>query len=370
MTIKIGILKESVNNETRVAIVPEICQKLSGSGVEFVLQKNSGLLAGYHDSDYPDNCNFIGSSEEVLKACNVLLKVSPPLKEEVAVLKEKTVVVGFINPFQNKDLIKLMAQQNIVSFSVELIPRISRAQSMDALSSQASIAGYKSVLLAANHSNKFFPMLTTAAGTVRPAQTLVIGAGVAGLQAIATAKRLGSRVLAFDVRSSTKEQIESLGAKFLDTGVSAEGEGGYARELTKDELDQQKEVLAKTISESDVVITTAAVPGKPAPKLIDEETVKTMQPGSVIVDLGAISGGNCSVTKPDETINFNGVIVCGPTNLPATMPKHASELYARNLSNFLSPAITEKGLIVDWEDEVFRDSNLTKNGEITFSAEH
>lgn len=211
-------------------------------------------------------------------------------------------------------------------------------------------------------------MLTTAAGTVRPAQTLVIGAGVAGLQAIATAKRLGSRVLAFDVRSSTKEQIESLGAKFLDTGVSAEGEGGYARELTKDELDQQKEVLAKTISESDVVITTAAVPGKPAPKLIDEETVKTMQPGSVIVDLGAISGGNCSVTKPDETINFNGVIVCGPTNLPATMPKHASELYARNLSNFLSPAITEKGLIVDWEDEVFRDSNLTKNGEITFSV--
>ena len=370
MAIKIGILKESANNETRVAVVPEICKKLSGVGVEFVLQKNSGLLAGYHDSDYPDNCVFTESNEDVLRACNILLKVGPPLAKEIASLKEKTVVVGFMDPFQNKDLIKLMAQKNIVSFSVELIPRISRAQSMDALSSQASIAGYKSVVLAANHSNKFLPMLTTAAGTVRPAQTLVIGAGVAGLQAIATAKRLGSKVLAFDVRSNTKEQIESLGAQFIDTGVSAEGEGGYARELTKEELNQQKEVLAKAIMESDIVITTAAVPGKPAPKLIDEETVKTIQPGSVLVDLGAVSGGNCAVTKPDEIVNFNGVIVCGPTNLPATMPKHASELYARNLSNFLSPAITEKGLVIDWEDEVFNDSNLTKNGEITFNAKH
>ena len=368
MAIKIGILKESDNNETRVALVPEIAKKLAASGAEFLVEKNAGRSAGYNDSDYPKVCTFKESKQDVLSGCNVLLIVKPPNDQDIKLLKENTVVIGFINPFDNQNLIKQMAEQKVISFSVELIPRISRAQSMDALSSQASIAGYKAVVLAANYSNKFFPMLTTAAGTVRPSQVLVIGAGVAGLQAIATAKRLGSRVLAFDVRSSTKEQIESLGATFLDTEVSAEGDGGYARELTKQELNKQKEILAENIGQSDVVITTAAVPGKPAPKLIDKATVSKMMPGSVIIDLGAISGGNCEVTKVDETIDFDGVIVCGPTNLAATMPKHASELYAKNLANFLLPAIGENGIEIDWDDEIFSGSNLTNNGKVTFGA--
>ena len=296
-----------------------------------------------------------------------MLKVNAPTLAEIQLLQQETVVVSFMDPFNNQELIKAMAENKLQAFSMELIPRISRAQSMDALSSQASIAGYKSVLLAANKINKFFPMLTTAAGTVRPAQTLIMGAGVAGLQAIATAKRLGSRVLAFDVRANSKEQIESLGAQFVDTGVSAEGEGGYARELNQEELDQQKEILSNTIAASDVVITTAAVPGKPAPRLIDQKSVEAMQPGSVIIDLGAMSGGNCELTKPDELVKHNDVIILGPTNLASTMPKHASELYARNLANFITPALGENGLVIDWEDEIFSESNLTKEGNITFN---
>jgi len=368
MAIRIGILKETTDNETRVALVPEIAKKLAANGARFHIEKGSGRSAGYNDNDYPEACVFKKTKKDVLSDCDILFTVAPPNDQDIKLLKESAIVIGFMNPFDNADLIKQMAKQNLISFSVELIPRISRAQSMDALSSQASIAGYKAVVLAANHSNKFFPMLTTAAGTVRPSQVLVIGAGVAGLQAIATAKRLGSKVLAFDVRSSTKEQIESLGAKFLDTGVSAEGDGGYARELTKEELKKQKEILVENIGQSDVVITTAAVPGKPAPKLIDKATVSKMMPGSVIVDLGAVSGGNCEVTKKDETIDFEGVIVCGPTNLAATMPKHASELYSKNLANFLLPAMTENGLHIDWDDEIFKGANLTNDGKVTFST--
>ena len=341
VAIKIAVVNESINDETRVAVVPEIAQKLSSNNI----------------------------SSDVLNEADVLFKVNPPTPDEIKNMKKGAIAISYMQPFQNDALIKSMAASGIDAFSVELIPRISRAQSMDALSSQASIAGYKSVILAANHANKFFPMLTTAAGTVRPAQTLIIGAGVAGLQAIATAKRLGSRVIAFDVRGSTREQIESLGAQFLDTGITAEGEGGYARELTSDELDTQKEVLSKTMSQSDVVITTAAVPGKPAPKLKDKETVESMAPGSVIVDLGAISGGNCELTKPDEIVDHGGVIILGPTNLPSTMPKHASELYSRNLLNFLSPALTDEGLSIDWDDEIFKGANITRNGEVLFDQE-
>ena len=370
MAIKIAVVNESINDETRVAVVPEIAQKLSSNNISFVIEKNAGAASGFLDTDYPDNsCSFVGSSSDVLNDADVLFKVNPPTPDEIKNMKKGAIAISYMQPFQNDALIKSMAASGIDAFSVELIPRISRAQSMDALSSQASIAGYKSVILAANHANKFFPMLTTAAGTVRPAQTLIIGAGVAGLQAIATAKRLGSRVIAFDVRGSTREQIESLGAQFLDTGITAEGEGGYARELTSDELDTQKEVLSKTMSQSDVVITTAAVPGKPAPKLIDKETVESMSPGSVIVDLGAISGGNCELTKPDEIVDHGGVIILGPTNLPSTMPKHASELYSRNLLNFLSPALTDEGLSIDWDDEIFKGANITRNGEVLFDQE-
>ena len=368
VTIKIAVVNESLNNETRVALVPEIAQKLASNNVSFIIEKNAGESSGFLDSAYPENaCKFVSSSEDALKDADVLFKVNPPTSDEIEKMKRGSMAISYMNPFQNDALIKQMASSGVDAFSVELIPRISRAQSMDALSSQASIAGYKAVILAANHANKFFPMLTTAAGTVRPAQTLIVGAGVAGLQAIATAKRLGSRVIAFDVRSSTKEQIESLGAQFLDTGITAEGEGGYARELTEEELETQKQVLSKTMGQSDVVITTAAVPGKPAPKLIDRQTVESMAPGSVIVDLGAISGGNCELTNPDDVVDHGGVIILGPTNLPSTMPKHASELYSRNLLNFLSPAIAEEGLNIDWDDEVFKGANITRNGEVTFN---
>ena len=231
MAIKIAVVNESINDETRVAVVPEIAQKLSSNNISFVIEKNAGAASGFLDADYPDNsCSFVGSSSDVLNDADVLFKVNPPTPDEIKNMKKGAIAISYMQPFQNDALIKSMAASGIDAFSVELIPRISRAQSMDALSSQASIAGYKSVILAANHTNKFFPMLTTAAGTVRPAQTLIIGAGVAGLQAIATAKRLGSRVIAFDVRGSTREQIESLGAQFLDTGITAEGEGGYARQ--------------------------------------------------------------------------------------------------------------------------------------------
>ena len=368
VTIKIAVVNESLNNETRVALVPEIAQKLASNYVSFIIEKNAGESSGFLDSAYPENaCKFVSSSEDALKDADVLFKVNPPTSDEIEKMKRGSMAISYMNPFQNDALIKQMASSGVDAFSVELIPRISRAQSMDALSSQASIAGYKAVILAANHANKFFPMLTTAAGTVRPAQILIVGAGVAGLQAIATAKRLGSRVIAFDVRSSTKEQIESLGAQFLDTGITAEGEGGYARELTTEELETQKQVLSKTMGQSDVVITTAAVPGKPAPKLIDRQTVESMAPGSVIVDLGAISGGNCELTNPDDVVDHRGVIILGPTNLPSTMPKHASELYSRNLFNFLSPAIAEEGLNIDWDDEVFKGANITRNGEVTFN---
>ena len=370
MAIKIAVVNESKNHETRVAVVPEIAQKLASKNVVFSIEKKSGEASGFLDSDYPkDACVFVDSSSDALSDADVLFKVNPPTPDEVALMKKGALAISYMNPFENHALIRTMASSGIDAFSVELIPRISRAQSMDALSSQASIAGYKAVILAANHANKFFPMLTTAAGTVRPAQTLIIGAGVAGLQAIATAKRLGSRVIAFDVRGSTKEQIESLGAQFLDTGITAEGKGGYARELSVEELKTQKEVLSKTMGQSDVVITTAAVPGKPAPKLIDKKTVESMVPGSIIIDLGAVSGGNCELTKPDDVVDHGGVIILGPTNLPSTMPRHASELYSRNLLNFLSPAISDEGLNINWDDEIFKGANITRNGEATFSQE-
>jgi NAD(P) transhydrogenase subunit alpha len=248
---------------------------------------------------------------------------------------------------------------------MELVPRISRAQSMDVLSSQAAAAGYQAALIAASTLDKFFPMLTTAAGTIRPAQVLVIGAGVAGLQAIATAKRLGAVVKGYDVRGATREQVQSLGAKFVETGVSAEGTGGYARELTEEEKQMQQAALEKEIAVSDVVISTAAIPGRPAPKIISTAAVRTMKPGAVIIDLAAETGGNCELTRAGETVVENKVKIVGPVNLPARLGRHSSEMYARNLFNFLSPAISEGELAIDWEDEVFASSVLTRDGEIT-----
>ena len=268
----------------------------------------------------------------------------------------------------NKNAVNSLKINKQTSFAMELMPRISRAQSMDVLSSQAAVAGYQAVLIAANTLDKFFPMLTTAAGTIRPAQILIIGAGVAVLQAIATAKRLGAVVKGYDVRSATKEQIESLGAKFVETGVSAEGEGGYARELTDKEKLAQQDALEREIANCDVVISTAAIPGKPAPKIIRATAVRAMKPGAVIVDLAAETGGNCELTKAGETVIDNNVKIVGPTNLAASLGKHASEMYARNLFNFLAPAIKDGDLIIDWEDEVFVQSNLTRDGKIAHES--
>jgi NAD(P) transhydrogenase subunit alpha len=365
MAFALGVIKETLPGETRVAMIPEVAAKFAALGVKIFIQEGAGDKAGIPDSEYTENCTLLATAEEVLSQCDALLTVQPPSVKVASKLDKGKLVVGFLAPFREKDLLKTLRDEGLTSFAMELIPRISRAQSMDALSSQAAIAGYKSVLIGANTLDKFFPMLTTAAGTIRPAKVLVIGAGVAGLQALATARRLGAIVEGYDVRSATREQIESLGARFVDTGVSADGEGGYARELTDEEKQAQQEVLEKHIALADVVITTAAIPGRPAPRIISAAAVANMKPGAVIVDLAAETGGNCELTKAGETVESNGVRIVGPVNLAAGLANHASEMYSRNLFNFLSPAISDGELSIDWEDEVFAGAVLTRDGEIT-----
>lgn len=363
MPLTVGVLKENLEGETRVALTPEITGKLQKLGVSVVMENGAGDGSQIPDDEYAD-VEFTDSGG-VLAKCDLLFTVQPANADAVNKLGDGSVVVGLMYGHNNPDLVKALLSKKHVGFAMELVPRISRAQSMDVLSSQAAAAGYQATLIAATTLNKFFPMLTTAAGTIRPAQVLVIGAGVAGLQAIATAKRLGAVVKAYDVRGATKEQVESLGAKFVETGVSAEGEGGYARELTDDEKAQQQEALEKEIAVSDVVISTAAIPGRPAPRIISAAAVEAMKPGAVIVDLAAETGGNCELTKAGETIVVNRVKIVGPVNLPAALGRHASDMYARNLFNFIKPAISEEGeLTIDWEDEVFAQSALTRDGEI------
>ncbi len=363
MPLTIGVLKETATDETRVALVPEVMAKFAALDASIVIQSGAGQGSKIPDDLY-ENAQIVPDSAAVLSSCDVLLKVQPPTLDEIAALKPGAIVVGFMQAYKQTELVKAMCEKNVTSFAMELVPRISRAQSMDALSSQAAVAGYKTVLIAASEQDKFVPMLTTAAGTIRPSKYLIIGAGVAGLQAIATARRLGAIVEGFDVRSATREQVESLGAKFVDTGITAEGEGGYARELTAEEQAAQQEVLNKHIAQADVVITTAAVPGRPAPRIISRAAVEAMQPGAIIVDLGAESGGNCELTQPGQTVVHNDVRIIGPVNLPADLPRHASEMYARNLLNFIQPAIVEGELKIDWEDEVFAGAVLTRDGEI------
>ena len=367
MPLTIGVLNESAQNETRVALVPEIVKKLQALEATVRIQAGAGLAARIPDTAY-EGAMIVDDTASILSDADVLLTVQPPAPATVAELRSGAVVVGYMHPLHQEQMIEAFCANRITSFAMELVPRISRAQSMDALSSQASIAGYKAVLIAANELDKFVPMLTTAAGTIRPAQFLVIGAGVAGLQAIATAHRLGAVVDGFDVRGETREQVESLGAKFVDTGISAEGEGGYARELTDEERLQEQQVLDKHIAEADVVITTAAVPGRPAPRIISRAAVESMKPGTVIMDLAAESGGNCELTRVGETVVHNGVSILGPVNLPAQVPTHASEMYARNLFHFLQPAITDGRLVIDWDDEVFAGAVLTHDGIVRHEA--
>jgi H+-translocating NAD(P) transhydrogenase subunit alpha len=366
MGVVVGVLKETAANETRVALIPEVATKLKGLGATVRIERGAGTAAHFADQAYGDA--ELGDAAAILASADVLLCVQPPAIEVVNRLKEGALVVGFMQAYARPDLVRALQSRRIASLAMESVPRISRAQSMDALSSQASVAGYKAALIAANTLEKFLPMLTTAAGTIRPAAVLVIGAGVAGLQAIATAKRLGAVVEAYDVRSATKDQVKSLGAKFIETGVSAEGTGGYARELTPEERQKQQEVLDARIAASDAVISTASVPGRAAPRIISRAAVERMRPGSVIVDLAAEQGGNCELTRAGETVLHNGVKVVGPVNLPATLPYHASEMYARNLFNLLKPAIVKGELAVDWQDEVFAGAVLTRDGTILNEA--
>jgi NAD(P) transhydrogenase subunit alpha len=368
MPLNIGVLRESAAHEARVALTPDVAAKLLSLQAAVHLETGAGERSHYLDRDYA-GATIHGGAAAVLEQADVLLKVQPPTLAEVDALKPEAVVIGFFQAHQNLDIVKRLRDRRITAFAAELVPRISRAQSMDALSSQAAAAGYKAALLAANALDKFMPMLTTAAGTIRPAQVLVIGAGVAGLQAIATARRLGAIVEGYDVRSATKEQVQSLGAKFVDTGVAAEGTGGYARELTAEEKAKQQEILEKHIAKADAVITTAAIPGRPAPRIISRAAVAGMSAGAVIVDLAAESGGNCELTVPGETVvTDNGVKILGPRNLPSELARHASQMYARNLLNFLQPAIKNGALAIDWQDEVFAQSVLTHAGEVRHAA--
>jgi len=366
MAVVVGVLKETAAKETRVAVVPEIAAKLKAAGVRVLIERGAGTAAHFPDALYGD-AEF-SDAAAILAAADVLLKVQPPSLAEINALKKGAVVIGYMQAYAKTDIVRALKEGGITSFAMELVPRISRAQSMDALSSQASVAGYKAVLIAANTLERFLPMLTTAAGTIRPASVLVIGAGVAGLQAIATAKRLGAVVEAYDVRSATKDQVKSLGAKFIETGVSAEGAGGYARELTAEEKAKQQEVLDARIAASDAVISTASVPGRAAPRIITAAAVERMKAGSVIVDVAAEQGGNCELTKAGETVVHGGVKVVGPLNLPASLPYHASEMYSRNLFNLLKPALAKGELAIDWKDEVFAGAVLTHGGEIKNEA--
>lgn len=367
MPIKLAVPKEKVAGEQRVALSPDVVKRLCAMDLAVAIEQNAGLSTGHTDQAY-EQATIVQDHATLVQDADIILTVQPPSLEDIQQYKEGAVLVGFLSPYANDERILALKEKKISSFAVELIPRISRAQSMDALSSQAAAAGYKAALIAANKANKFFPMLTTAAGTIRPSQVLVIGAGVAGLQAIATAKRLGAIVSAYDVRSATKEQVESLGAKFIDLGVKAEGAGGYARDLTEEEKQQQQDILAKHIASADVVITTAAIPGRPSPKIITRAMVEGMKPGSVVVDIAAEGGGNCELTQAGQEVLHQEVCIAGPVNLPAQLAAHASEMYAKNLLNFLSLIIKDGQIVLDWEDQIIAESALTHAGEIKHAA--
>jgi H+-translocating NAD(P) transhydrogenase subunit alpha len=359
--MKIGVPKETAANERRVALVPDIVRRLAGAGHDVVIEPGAGAGAEVPDDDYTEAGAQVGDPW----GAEVIVRVAP---SEPANLSKDHVLIGFLAPLTDGAGVKAVAQTGATAFAMEAIPRISRAQSMDALSSQATVAGYRAVLIASQELGRFFPMLMTAAGTIPPAQVLVLGAGVAGLQAIATARRLGAVVTAFDVRAAVKEQVQSLGAKFLEVEGSADAEaaGGYARELTQEEQEAQRQALADQIAKSDAVITTALVPGRPAPKLITAEATGRMKHGSVIVDLAGEAGGNAELARPGETYRTdNGVTIATPLNLPSTMPEHASQLYARNVQALLELMTGEDGALeLDWEDEVIKGACIVRDGEI------
>jgi NAD(P) transhydrogenase subunit alpha len=361
--MKIAVPNESRGGERRVALVPDVIKRLTGKGHEVVVESGAGEGARIPDALFEEAGAKIGS----LEGADVVVRVTVPTAEDIQGLPSGSILIGFLAPLTSPDTTRALASAGVTALAMEAIPRISRAQSMDALSSQASVGGYRATLLGAEELGRFFPMLTTAAGTIPPAKVLVLGAGVAGLQAIATARRLGAQVTAFDVRSVVREQVESLGAKFLelDIGADAEAEGGYARELTPEEQKAQQEALNEALGGFDVVITTALIPGRPAPKLVTAAGVRNMKAGSVIVDMAGEAGGNTELTKPGETILEDDVVIASPLNLPSTMPEHASQLYARNVMSLLDLITGEEGeLNLNFDDEVVAGACITRDGEI------
>jgi len=365
----VGVPKELAPGERRVALVPELVARLTKAGLGVIVESGAGAAAGFLDSSYIDVGARVES--EVFDKADILLKVQPPTIVEVEKMKADAVLISFLQPYTSTAEIQALAACRITSFSMELMPRITRAQPMDALSAMSTVAGYKAVLLAASSLPKFFPLLMTAAGTVTPAHVFIIGAGVAGLQAIATAMRLGAVVEAYDTRPAVKEQVESLGAKFADLGLEtkdAEAKSGYAKAQTEEFYKKQQEMMIRYVTAADVVIPTALIPGQRAPVLITEEMVRGMRPGSVIIDLAAEQGGNCALTVPGQEVVKYGVIIIGPLNLPSTMPFHASQMYARTTTNFLAHLLKDGVLRLDLSDELTRSPLVTHQGEILHEA--
>lgn len=367
--VVIGVPRETDPNERRVALVPDIVKRLVAQGYTVLVESNAGEAAHLLDAAYAAaGATIVDGHTGVFEQADLIVKVQKPTPEEIALLRRGQGLIAFLQPMVNTDLVRALQERGVTSFSMDAIPRTSRAQYMDALSSMATVAGYKSVLLAADHLAKFMPLLTTAAGNIPPAKVLVIGAGVAGLQAIATARRLGAVVEAYDTRPVVKEQVQSLGARFIeiDTGATdTQTAAGYAREATAAELAAQQAELARRSAKSDVIITTAAVPGRPAPRLISAETVEQMAPGSVIVDLAAETGGNCELTQPGKIIEHNGVTIIGTTNLPSTLPIHSSQMYAKNIQNLLGVLLNKDGaLVLNMDDDIVAGTVITKDGEV------
>ncbi len=369
----IGVPRETFPGERRVALVPGMVQTLTRAGLEVLVERGCGTEAGFPDTQYEEKGALLASRDEVFARAELILQVRAPganperWRDDVALLRKGQAVIGFCDPLSSPEPTRALAEAGVTLFSMELMPRITRAQSMDALSSMATIAGYKAVLLAANTLPRMFPMMMTAAGTIAPARVFIVGAGVAGLQAIASARRLGAVVEAYDVRPAVREQVESLGGKFVELELEtaeAEDAGGYARELGEDFYKKQREMMLRVVAGSHVVITTAAIPGKKAPILVTREMVEGMEPGSVIVDLAAERGGNCELTRPGETVVESGVTILGPLNIPSTVPYHASQMYSKNITTFLLHLVKEGKLALDMEDEITAGTMVTRDGRI------
>jgi NAD(P) transhydrogenase subunit alpha len=364
--VKVATPKERAQDERRVALVPDTAAKLIAAGLDVTVEEGAGAAAFFSDNDYEKaGVVVVQDVASLLKDADAVLKVQAPAVGEIDLIKKGAVLISFLQPATQGDIVRALAKRGVTAFSLELVPRISRAQSMDALSSQASAAGYKAVLMAAARLGKFFPMMMTAAGTVAPARVLVMGAGVAGLQAIATARRLGAVVSAYDVRPAVKEEVQSLGATFIELPLETqEGEGGYAHEQSEEFLRKQRELIGEHITKSDVVITTAAIPGRRAPLLVTADMVKGMRRGSVIVDLAAETGGNVELTQAGEELEVGGVTIIGTRNVPSTMPLHASQLYARNVATLLLHLVKDRAVHLDFDDEITKGSCVTHGGEI------